>query len=143
MRSRDWAPWLVALGAGVAVGWWWGRRSDSDAALDGDLDDGWVERWGDRVDTAVEMAGEGLRLMDRRLRGASLLSDRSLADALSGVEGAETLRAHALGPGVIDLTGEADDPVAQAARAALEALPGVEVVLNRIWTPSSADPGLN
>jgi hypothetical protein len=134
---------MAAAGLGVAVGWWLGRRSTSGADVADELDDGWVERWGDFVDSAAEAAATSLRLMERRLRGSPPISDRSLASTLAAIEGGETLRAHALAPGLIDLQGEAEDEVADAARRALEALPGVEVVLNRIWTPSSAAPGLN
>ena len=130
MRSRDWGPWLVALGGGIAVGWWLGRQTAPAALVDDEV-------------VAVGMAAEGLRLVDRRLRRPAPVADRRLADALGALDGARRLRAHALGAGVVDLTGEADAETAEVARAALEAVPGVEVVVNRVWTPASAAPGLN
>lgn len=141
-RSRDRhhrGELALALFAGTALGYfvgcWFARTGDpvSEGEL-GDPDESWADRWGERMDAAVEA---GTRSFDEWRRRWSRLPPVDAAAArrrLRGVEGAGGIRVHDLGDGIVELVGEAPDGVVDAAVAAMEALPGVRIVVRRIWS---------
>lgn len=151
MRSRSAAAQTARVAAGVALGvalgFWLAslRRPARSEADDEPLDEvlGWADRWGDRMDAAVDVAAVGLRAIERRWASAPVLDPVVVQAALDRVPGSADLRAEVLGRGLVDLEGRATDAVADEARRALQALDGVEVVVNRIWTPSSTLPAAN
>lgn len=63
--------------------------------------------------------------------------------ALARVRGTDGLRVTVLGEGLVEIEGTASDEAVEAARGALLDEAGVRVVLNRVWTSSSSDPGTN
>lgn len=148
MSRRPILPVVAGAVAGFLAGWWWGRatgREGGRVAASGSpsprVDEGWADRWGDRMDAAVGAAAEGIRTVGNRWRPPVPLEVGALAGALERVEGAAGVRARILGEGLVELVGDASDPAAAAAAAALGAIPGVRAVVNRVWTPSSAHPG--
>lgn len=146
MSRRPVLAVVAGAAAGFVAGWWWGRSSaeaEPGAAerLEPPVDESWADRWGERVDAAVGVAADGFRTMGTRLWAAPPIDETMLERTLSGVPGAEGLEARVLGAGLVEVVGEASDDGAKAAVEALEASPGVRVVLRRAWTPSSADPG--
>lgn len=142
-RHRD--AGSVALAAAVVsgflVGWWAGRRSLPRLTPEGEIDPGWAEGWGDRVERAMDAAADGLRSVERRWRESRPLDPGVLERALGTVEGADRLRVSVLGEGVVEVVGDADENTARRAVAAVRAVPGVRAALDRVWTPSSANPG--
>jgi hypothetical protein len=95
------------------------------------------------MDAAVDAATDGLRAVERRLRAERPIELAPLRAALNRIPGADRLRVSVLGEGLVEIEGAGSDAVVQAARAALREQDGVRVVLSRVWTPSSADPGTN
>ncbi|HEX9885215.1 MAG TPA: hypothetical protein VGA70_01945 [Longimicrobiales bacterium] len=72
------------------------------------------------------------------------LDAEALAEALGGLPGADAVAVRVLGEGIVEVVGEAsDDGTARDLLAAVAREAGVEVVVNRVWTPSSASPGLS
>lgn len=147
MSRRHVVPVLTGVAAGFVAGWWWGRSSAAAGArgpVDGvadRVDDGWADRWGERVDAAVGRAAEGFRTVGSRWRPAAPLDEASLDAVLAALDGGADLRARILGVGLVELVGDATDDAAATAVTAVRALPGVRVVVNRVWTPSSMRPG--
>jgi hypothetical protein len=67
----------------------------------------------------------------------------ALADALARCPGSDGVAVRTLGNGIVEVVGDApDDDVVEVILAALADVPGVDAVVNRVWTPSSASPGL-
>lgn len=66
------------------------------------------------------------------------LDPKSLRERIRGLPGGGDVGIRVMGEGIVELVGDA--PSAEAARALLDEVrsaPGVEVVVNRLWTPSS------
>ena len=146
MTRRPVLPVVAGVVAGFVAGWWWGRTAATDPGTgqlpaDPPIDDGWADRWGERVDAAMGAAATGFRTVGARWRAPVALDEARLADALAAVGGAGRLRAAVLGDGLVEVVGTASDTAATAAVGAVRAVPGVRVVVNRVWTPSSAHPG--
>ena len=135
-------PWILpaALGAaaGFAVAWWLSQPREAP-----EPDTSWADRWGDRVDAAVDAATDGLRAVERRWRPARPIDLAPLRAALTELPGADRLRIAVLGEGLVEIQGAASDDAVDAARRALLRQDGVQKVISRVWTPSSADPGTN
>lgn len=129
---------------GVAAGWLLrAARVPSEAAVPGGEpgpEDGWSERWGDRMDAAVGAATQGIRSVGARWLERPPLDRSAARDRLAAIEGTAGVRLKVLGVGIVELSGEASEASAVEAVRDLRAFPGVEAVVNRIWTPSSADP---
>ncbi len=141
-RAEGWRVLAVGV-TGFALGLWVGRAARARRELDTVEPLGWADRWGDRVDAAMDVAADGFRSIERRWSSARAVEPDQVTSALRRVPGADALRARVLGTRVVDVEGEASDAVADEARRALRDVDGVEVVLNRIWTPSSALPAAN
>lgn len=147
MRRWPVVPVMAGAVAGFVAGLWWGRAGGgrdprgAGEAPDDLVDEGWADRWGERVDAAMEAAAGGLRAVGDRWRGLPPLDEAELQAVVAGVPGATGLEARPLGTGLVELVGDASDAGASAAAAALRAHPGVRVVVNRAWTPSSLRPG--
>jgi hypothetical protein len=146
MRGGEARGGELALAAfvGAAVGFFAARlvasRTDPVAAGElGDPDESWADRWGERVDAAVEAGARGLDGLRRRWRSVPPVDAVTVAGRLAAVEGAEGVRLHDLGDGIVELVGRAREEVGRAAVAAVETAPGVRIVVNRIW--SVRDPG--
>jgi hypothetical protein len=111
----------VPLGDGPGPGAPADRRTLSDA-------------WSDAV--------ESLASARDYVMGPPELSEKDLRIRLDGLPGGDAVRIRALGEGIVELIGSApDDGVAADLLAAAAAEPGVEVVVNRIWTPTSGASG--
>ena len=146
MRRPPWVlPAVLGAAAGLAAGWLLSRPRAEPAGVVGapEPDTSWADRWGDRVDAAVDAATDGLRAVERRWRSADAIEVGPLVAALARVPGADRLRVSVLGEGLVEIEGAASDDAVEAARAALLDEAGVRVVLNRVWTQSSAEPGTN
>jgi hypothetical protein len=141
--GREWAAVLGGVVAGFVVGWWVGRRGGPDGVAEDTpaIDTGWADRWGERVDAAVDAAADGFRFVERRWRASKVLDTEDIEQALRAVDGGGSMRVDALGGGVVELVGEGTDEGVEAALKAVGRSPGVRVVLNRVWTPSSMHPG--
>lgn len=147
MRHRDsWIlPSLLGAGVGLVVGWVLTRPrpEPTRAAGESDRDVSWGDRWGDRVDAAVDAAAGGFRAVERRWRAPRPLAIGPLRATLEDIPGADRLRVSVLGEGLVEIEGEGSAEVVAHARARLLEQEGVRVVLNRVWTPSSAEPATN
>lgn len=135
---------LAGVAAGVAVGWFLRSLAvrPTDERRDGvpDAEEGWGERWGDRVDVAVGVATQGIRSVGARWLERPPLDLQAARRRIAAIEGTGGVRVRELGVGIVELSGEADEAASLQSERDLRALPGVEAVVNRIWTPSSADP---
>lgn len=134
---------VLAAFVGTAVGFFAARwlHARQDPALTealGDPDESWAERWGERMDAAVEAGTRGFEELRRRWRGLPPVDAVAAAGKLAAVEGAEGVRLHDLGDGIVELVGEAAEGIDGAAVAAVETVPGVRVVVNRIWSRGEA-----
>lgn len=147
IRRPSWVvPAALGAAAGFATAWWLSRLNEEpvrSAGGAGEVDTSWADRWGDRVDAAVDAATGGLRAVERRWRPARPIDLAVLRAALSELPGTDELRVAVLGGGVVEIEGAAGDETVDGARAALLRQEGVRKVINRVWTPSSADPGTN
>lgn len=145
MRRDEVGRVLAGVAAGAVIGWLWraaGERTRAGAAeLGTAVDEGWSDRWGDRMDAAVDAAAQSIRSVSARWRERPPLDEGAARARLAAVEGTSGVRLRVLGAGILEVSGEASEAPAGEAVRQLRALPGVRAVVNRIWTPSSADPG--
>jgi hypothetical protein len=75
----------------------------------------------------------------RERKGDGALDLDALRVALTGIPGSEQVHLRDLGGGIVEALGAApDSATVQQVLAALREVEGVTVVVNRIWTPSSA-----
>lgn len=140
--GRWWAPFLAGAAAGLAAGVVLGGRREGlsgnapspeprDGAGHEGEGPGWRERaWAGAV-RSLEQARE-------RLKSTTPVDLEALTRRLSALPCGERVRVRDLGEGIVEVVGAAPDEA--TARALLDAAggaPGVEVVVNRVWTPSS------
>lgn len=128
---------LVLLGAlgGFAVSRWLQERPPR---RDGAGPGPWARAW----DEAVEGAAAGLESARHLVRPHAEPDVQDLEERLAMIGGAEGCRIRALGPGIVEVVGSAEDEATlQAVLDTVAGEPGVDVVVNRVWTPSSSAPG--
>ncbi len=145
-RRSTWVvPAALGAAAGFAAAWWLSRPHPAPARSPGpgELDTSWTDRWGERVDAAVDAATGGLRAVERRWWPARPIDLAFLRAAMNDVPGTDRLLVSVLGGGLVEIEGVASDEAVAGAREALLRQEGVRKVINRVWTPSSADPGTN
>jgi hypothetical protein len=95
----------------------------------------WAETWGDAMETLASAR-------ERFLRPAPRMDVEVLRSRLAEVPEGRDLEIRELGEGIVEVLGHAEDQeVVQRALDLLAAAPGVDVVVNRVWTPSSLSPG--
>lgn len=95
-----------------------------------------VESWPDR---ALAGAAWGLDRARDLLTKPAPLDLVDLERRVAALPSGRRVRVRALGSGIVEVVGSApDDEAARAVLETVEAAPGVEVVVNRVWTPSSA-----
>lgn len=143
MRRGELGRLLAGVAAGAVLGWLWraaGERSNGGGRPEAAVDEGWSERWGDRMDAAVDAAAQSIRSVSARWRERPPLDESLARTRLAAIEGTSGVRFQVLGAGIVELSGEASEGAAAEAVRHLRGLPGVRAVVNRIWTPSSADP---
>ncbi|MEK9500550.1 BON domain-containing protein [Gaopeijia maritima] len=144
MRRGELGRLLTGVAAGAVLGWLWraaGERSrGAGGSAEAPVDEGWSERWGDRMDAAVDAAAQSIRSVSARWRERPPLDESAARAGLAAIEGTSGVRFQVLGAGIVELSGEASEGPATEAVRHLRGLPGVRAVVNRIWTPSSADP---
>lgn len=92
------------------------------------------------MDAAVEAAAQGIRTVGSRWRERAPFDSEAARLRLAAVAGADRVRLQVLGEGIVELSGRAAEGVARESVVTLRALPGVRAVVNRVWTPTSADP---
>ncbi len=145
-RRRDdgWVgPALAAAAAGFALGWLAARRPGKVAGrVEGDTV-AWHDRLGERIGDGFDAAAAGLRGVRARFVDDPLPDEVDLEARLALVAGAQDIRVEHLGEGIVELTGTAADAASRAAASSVARLPGVRVLVNRVWTPSSAAPAAN
>lgn len=139
-----WMPFLAGAAAGLAAGVVLGGRGRGAGAHPGDDPDagggGRAPRadedpWTERAWTGAVRSLEQARELLSRPVPLDLGALRRRVETLPSGEG---VRVRILGDGIVEVVGSAAD--AAAARALLDAVaeePGVEIVVNRVWTPSS------
>lgn len=149
LRRRTSHPdrWIGAALAGALggflVGWLAARRPGKVAGrIEGDSV-AWHDRLGERIGDGFDAAAAGLRGVRARFTDDVLPDEVDLEARLALVANAEAVRVEHLGDGIVELTGTAPDPASRAAAASVARVPGVRVVVNRIWTPTSAAPSAN
>jgi len=155
--------WLP-LGVGVAAGWtaaWLLRRGETirnggrlrdasrttgvESASVGTGDPGahteegsWAH-WVALLEEAIGDAAEGVAGFRERLFGGAPPDLAVLERVIERVPRAHGCRLRPLGDGIVELVGVCDDDaVAERVAAMVGAVPGVRVVVNRVWTPSSS-----
>jgi hypothetical protein len=76
---------------------------------------------------------------ERRGEGEGALDLERLRAGVAAIPGCEQVHLRDLGGGIVEALGAAPDPgTVHHVLAALRGVPGVSVVVNRIWTPASA-----
>lgn len=139
--GRWWASFTLGALAGVVASALLhraGRRSGATGATP--TEERW-RRWSRSLDEAFDEAAGGLATVRRRLLGAEELDETSLGERLAGLRCGDRCRVLVLGDGIVEVVGACDsDAVARTLLDAVAEEPGVEVVVNRIWTPASDDP---
>lgn len=145
-------PWWLTFGAGAAAGLAAGLllagrdriRPAPDRAPPGEEPPSGRgasgqrsrEGWGER---AWRGAVQGLEQARDLLVGPVAVDLEALRARLGELPSADGVRVRELGEGILEVVGRApDDAAARALLEAVAAEPGVEVVVNRVWTPSSA-----
>lgn len=131
---------LLGASAGLLLAWAIARRGGDGEAAGAAADDTrrstW-ERWSDTWEDAVE----GLASARARIVGADPESPdlEALTDLLRSVKGAERVDLRGLRNGIVEIVGSApDEATVTEALDLLAKAPGVSVVVNRVWTPSSS-----
>lgn len=138
-RGRSWVgSFMAGTVAGALVGW---LARGTRAERRGLREPRRRPRW-DRLSLAWDEAMDGLARVHERVTEDGAEPDlpglRARLDALPGGHG---VRLHDLGGGIVEVVGVAEtDEVARALLSAVSGCPGVDVVVNRVWTPSSARP---
>lgn len=95
-----------------------------------------VESWRDR---ALAGAAWGLDRARDLLTKPPPLDLVDLERRVAALPAGRRVRVRVLGSGIVEVVGSApDDEAARVVLETVEAAPGVEVVVNRVWTPSSA-----
>ena len=98
----------------------------------------WRDAWDDVLDGAAEGLASARDLVTRR----EALDAGALQARLDGMACSTECRVRLLGEGIVEVVGScASEADARALLDELADQPGVEVVVNRVWTPSSSDPG--
>ncbi len=121
-------PWWPTFAAGLATG-----------MLSGLI---LARRPGRALARAWKGASRRVDAMRDALQESEPLDLPALRARLAGMDGAEGLQLRDLADGILEVVGTAPD--ADSAAAIVDALsrePGVRVVVNRVWTPSSTAPG--
>lgn len=157
LRTRDpirwWAPFAVGVAVGLAAGVTLGRRRESatpeggavrasgtgspvrDAGGPVDADDARPLR-----ERAWAGAMWGLDQARELMSGSAAPDLVALRRRVAALPGGERVGVRDLGEGIVEVVGSLpDDATARVLLDAVAAEPGVEVVVNRVWTPSSAD----
>lgn len=125
---------LGALGGYAFSRWLQDRPPPGGAAGPG----AWSRAW----DDAVEGAAAGLQSARHRVRPPPGPDLEALEERLGTIAGSEGCHVRLLERGIVEVVGSAEDEATlQEVLDAVAAEPGVEVVLNRVWTPSSSAPG--
>jgi hypothetical protein len=89
----------------------------------------------------VEGASEGIANARARVGRREPLDPVELQERLVGMACSSECRVRLLGEGIVEVVGVcASEEDAQALLDELAAQSGVEVVVNRVWTPASSDP---
>jgi uncharacterized membrane protein len=95
----------------------------------------WAETWDDAMETLASAR-------ERFLPPAPQMDVEGLRSRLAGLPEGRDLEIRDLGEGIVEVIGHAEDQeVVQRVLDVLAAAPGVNVVVNRVWTPSSLSPG--
>lgn len=148
-QGRWWYPFAAGAVAGLLTGVWIGHLGrDGDPGRD-DASGGnhhaaraaRASGEGERLRLAQAWDGAVETLVSARefMLGSPELDLEALRVRVEGLPGGDGVRLRSLGRGLVELVGNApDDEVASGLLGAVAAEPGVEVVVNRIWTPSSA-----
>jgi hypothetical protein len=139
-----WSPFLAgaALGllAGVVLGRTAGPGDGSTPAPDGDEER--RSRWRETWDAAVDGASGRLAAARSLVAGPSPdLDVAALEGRVTGMACAGGCKIRLLGDGIVEVVGDcASEDDARALLDAVAGEPGVEVVVNRVWTPASGGP---
>lgn len=144
------AAWLLRARSGSRVGgggrgtsWRLGVGTGASPASGGDHDsetrEGRWAHWVQLLEETMDDAVDGLAGLRERLFGHEAPDLSVLEGVIERVPGAHGCRLRPLGDGIVELVGVCDeDEVAERVAAMVGAVPGVRVVVNRVWTPSSS-----
>lgn len=140
-HHRWWPSFLVGAAAGLAAGALLRGRlepSGEEVGVEGSSRDGWARlrgAWGD----AVEGAAEGLTSARQMLAPEPTIDVAELQGILDGTPGSAGCRLRLLSEGIVEVVGScASEEELDAILDALAAVPGVDVVVNRVWMPDSS-----
>lgn len=100
------------------------------------LGEAWSDAWEETLD--------GLASVRERVLGSPEVDLIGLQLRLDALPGGQEIRVRDLGDGIVEVVGSAPD--AESVEALVSILadePGVDVVVNRVWTPESAAPQPN
>lgn len=139
-----WSPFLMGTVLGLLAGVVLRRAAgpgDGPARTTGEDDDRW-SRWRETWDAAVDGASDRLAAAKSLVAGRPAdLDVEALEGRVSGMACAGACRIRLLGDGIVEVVGDcASEDDARALLDAVAAEPGVEVVVNRVWTSVSGGP---
>ena len=138
LRTAWWRPFVAGAATGLLAGILLRARGGRDAPpAGGGAGEGWS-----RLRDAWDDAAEGLAAARDRVRPRPILDEHGLGERVAGLACAARCRVRVLGEGIVELVGRcSSDDELRVLLDALAAEPGVEVVVNRVWTPASAGDG--
>lgn len=134
--GRDLSVFVAGALLGLLAGAWL-RRDDGPEEEARPSSRGW-----DRLERAWEETLEGWASVREWRRAQRPVDLEALTRRLRELPGGEAVTAYSLGPGIVELVGNAEnDERAAALLRAAEEHEGVRIVVNRIWTAGAGVPG--
>lgn len=140
-RGPWWPSFLMGAATGVVVGLVLRQPRGSDSTDEGTRGPRWSRLRGAWND-AVEGASEGLSSARHLMSPGPQLDQEALEKILAKTADSSGCRLRVLSDGIVEVVGScASEEVLSEILDALAAAPGVEVVVNRVWTSDSSSPG--
>lgn len=132
-----WPPFLAGTAAGLLASVL--VRRDRGAARD--HGPGTLDRLAGALDEAMEGVSGGISSARSWVRGREEADPDRLQVRLEQLPCGDDCRVRSLGDGIVEVVGTCgSEEMARELIGAVSAEPGVEVVVNRVWTPSSSAP---
>lgn len=139
-----WSPFLAGAAAGLLAAVLLRRGTVPEERSNGrhDREEDARSRWRDAWDAALDGASGGIAAARQLVAAEAVELDADeLQERVAGMACSTACRVRLLGTGIVEVVGScASDEDARALLDALAAEPGVEVVVNRVWTPTSGGP---
>lgn len=140
-RGPWWHSFLMGAATGVVVGLVLRHPRGSESDDEDTRGPRWSRLRGAWND-AVDGASEGLSNARQLVSPGPELDEEALEEMLAKTPGSSGCRLRFLSDGIVEVVGScASEEALTEILDALAAAPGVEVVVNRVWTDDSSSPG--